>query len=55
LAVVVICHAVAHYGIWKKLAPHLPPALLGFSYATLLTLSLVLAPDASKAFIYFQF
>lgn len=55
MAVVVICHALAHYGIWRKLTVRSPAALLGFGYAAVLALSLVLAPDAGKAFIYFQF
>ena len=55
LAVVAVCHALAHFGVWKHLAVRLPSALLGFGYATALTLALVLAPDAGKAFIYFQF
>jgi alginate O-acetyltransferase complex protein AlgI len=55
LVVVVICHALAHYGIWKRLAVRFPAVLLGFGYAVVLTLALVLAPDAGKAFIYFQF
>ena len=53
--VVIICHALAHYGVWKKLAASSPAMLLGFGYAALLTLALVLTPDAGKAFIYFQF
>jgi len=53
--VVMICHALAHYGVWKKLAARLPAMLLGFGYAALLTLALVLTPDAGKAFSYFQF
>jgi alginate O-acetyltransferase complex protein AlgI len=55
VAIVVICHALAHYGIWKKLAFRTPAPLLGFSYAAVLILALVLTPDAGKAFIYFQF
>jgi alginate O-acetyltransferase complex protein AlgI len=55
VAIVVICHALAHYGIWKQLAVRVPAVLLGFAYASLLTLSLLVAPDAGKAFIYFQF
>ncbi len=54
-AIVLLCHALGYYGIWKKVAVRSPAALLGFGYAALLTLSLVLAPDAGKAFIYFQF
>jgi alginate O-acetyltransferase complex protein AlgI len=54
-AIVLLCHALGYYGIWKKVAVRSPAALLGFGYAALLTLSLVLASDAGKAFIYFQF
>jgi alginate O-acetyltransferase complex protein AlgI len=55
LIVVVISHLLAHWGLWKKLALRTPAPLMGFGYAAVLTLSLVLAPDAGKAFIYFQF
>jgi alginate O-acetyltransferase complex protein AlgI len=55
VAIVGICHALAHYGIWNKLAARSPAALLGFAYALVLTLALLLAPDTGKAFIYFQF
>lgn len=55
LAVVVVCHVFAHYGIGKKLTVRVPAMFIGFGYAAVLTLSLVLAPDAGKAFIYFQF
>ena len=33
----------------------LPAPALGFSYAIILTLALLLSPDTGKAFIYFQF
>jgi alginate O-acetyltransferase complex protein AlgI len=55
VAVVVVCHALAHTGLWKKLFVRLPAPVLGFGLATVLTLALVLAPDSNKAFIYFQF
>jgi alginate O-acetyltransferase complex protein AlgI len=55
VAVVALCHALAQRGFWKKLAIRLPSPVLGFGYAVVLTLALVLAPDAGKAFIYFQF
>jgi alginate O-acetyltransferase complex protein AlgI len=55
VAIVAICHALTHHGLWKQLAIRLPAALLGFGYAAVLTLALVLAPDTGKAFIYFQF
>jgi alginate O-acetyltransferase complex protein AlgI len=55
VAVVALCHALAAGGTWKRLAVRLPAPVLGFGYAAVLTLALVLAPDAGKAFIYFQF
>jgi alginate O-acetyltransferase complex protein AlgI len=55
VAVIVLCHALAQRGIWKKLAARLPAPVLGFGYAAVLSLSLVLAPVAGKTFIYFQF
>ncbi len=55
VAVVALCHALAHSGLWKKMAGRLPAPALGFGYAAVLCLALVLAPDNSKAFIYFQF
>jgi alginate O-acetyltransferase complex protein AlgI len=53
--VIAICHALAHSGSWKKIAVRLPAPLLGFGYATVLSLALLLAPDSGKSFIYFQF
>jgi alginate O-acetyltransferase complex protein AlgI len=53
--VVAICHLVAQRGVWKKAAEYAPAPVLGFGYAVVLTLALVLAPDSGKAFIYFQF
>ncbi|HEV3004125.1 MAG TPA: MBOAT family O-acyltransferase [Pirellulales bacterium] len=53
--VVLAAHALALSGAWRKLAPRLPAPVLGVSYATVLTLALLLAPDSGKAFIYFQF
>jgi alginate O-acetyltransferase complex protein AlgI len=55
VVVVVICHALAQRGFWKKLAVRLPPPVMGFGYAAILALALVLSPDSGKAFIYFQF
>ena len=48
-------HALALTGAWKKGSVRIPAPLLGVSYALVLTLALVLAPDSGKAFIYFQF
>jgi alginate O-acetyltransferase complex protein AlgI len=55
VAIVAVCHAVAQRGVWKRIAIRLPAPILGCGYAVVLTLALVLAPDAGKAFIYFQF
>ncbi len=50
-----ICHLLAQSGAWKRMAIHLPAPIMGFGYAVAMTMALVLAPDAGKAFIYFQF
>jgi alginate O-acetyltransferase complex protein AlgI len=55
LSIVVISHVVGRPDIWNRLAPRMPPAMLGFGYAATLSLTLLLAPDASTSFIYFQF
>lgn len=55
VAVVAVCHAVAQRGFWDRLSARLPAPMLGFGYAVVLSLALVLAPDSGKAFIYFQF
>jgi alginate O-acetyltransferase complex protein AlgI len=55
IVVVILCHFITQRGWWNKLAPRLPGPALGFGYAVLLSLTLVLAPDTGKAFIYFQF
>jgi alginate O-acetyltransferase complex protein AlgI len=55
VAVVALGHALGRRGRWQQLAAVLPSPLRGLGYAALLTLALVLAPDAHKAFIYFQF
>jgi alginate O-acetyltransferase complex protein AlgI len=53
--IVILCHAVTATGVWKRLAIRAPEPVLGCAYAALAILSLVLAPDSGKAFIYFQF
>jgi alginate O-acetyltransferase complex protein AlgI len=53
--IVLTCHVVVAAGLWMKLARRAPAPILGMSYALLLTLSLLLSPDTSKTFIYFQF
>jgi alginate O-acetyltransferase complex protein AlgI len=54
VAAVALCHYLGVRRIWKKTLPRLPAPVLGFGYATVLTVALVLAPGA-KTFIYFQF
>jgi len=53
--VVVLEHLAGRLQLWRRLEPRLPPAVLGVGYATAAAVALLLAPDASKAFIYFQF
>jgi alginate O-acetyltransferase complex protein AlgI len=55
VAVMAVCHALAVHGAWKRWAVRLPSPVLGFGYAAVLTLALLLVPDTGKAFIYFQF
>jgi alginate O-acetyltransferase complex protein AlgI len=55
VVVVALCHFIVHYGWWKKLAARLPAPVLGFGYAAMLTLAMLLAPAEGKQFIYFQF
>ncbi|MFN4261419.1 MAG: MBOAT family O-acyltransferase [Gemmataceae bacterium] len=55
LAVMLLCHILVQRGWWRRLAIRLPAPVMGFGYAAVLTLALMLAPDAGKAFIYFQF
>lgn len=53
--VLVIGHIITEKGWWAKWAPRLPAPAMGMGYALLLSLTLVLAPDNGKAFIYFVF
>jgi alginate O-acetyltransferase complex protein AlgI len=50
-----IGHLFTAKGWWRRLAPRLPPVALGWGYATVLTMTLILAPEPGKTFIYFQF
>jgi alginate O-acetyltransferase complex protein AlgI len=52
---VVIAHILGYYGMAKRILVRLPAPALGFSYAVLLAVTLLLSPDSGKAFIYFQF
>jgi alginate O-acetyltransferase complex protein AlgI len=55
LAAVALCHFLTVRGAWKQLWRRLPAPAMGFGYAAVLTLALVLAPGAGQTFIYFQF
>ena len=52
---VVLSYVLSQRGVWSKLTLRLPGPVLGFAYAALLTLSLLLSPELERAFIYFQF
>ncbi len=55
-ALTVICQVLGRPGVWPSLARRLPAPVLGFGYAAVLMLALLLTPDGSnKVFIYFQF
>jgi alginate O-acetyltransferase complex protein AlgI len=53
--ILAVGHALGGSGGWRWLAARTPSSLMGWGYALLLTLALVLAPPAGKAFVYFQF
>lgn len=53
--VVVIAHLLAQRDLWKKIVVHMPAPVLGFGYAAVVVLVLVLTPGTSQRFIYFQF
>jgi alginate O-acetyltransferase complex protein AlgI len=55
LVVLAVAHAAGASGWWKRMSWRLPAPALGAAYALLLNLALLLAPDAGKTFIYFQF
>jgi alginate O-acetyltransferase complex protein AlgI len=55
VAVMAVCHVLGQRGVGQKIAAKLPAPALGFGYAAVLTISLLLAPDAGQSFIYFQF
>jgi alginate O-acetyltransferase complex protein AlgI len=55
LLLVAVCHALGQNGLWKRLMLRVPAPITGFAYATAFAFAILLAPDNSKAFIYFQF
>ena len=54
-AAVALGHVVALRPEWRRWGLRLPGPVRGLGYASALTAALILAPGASKAFIYFQF
>jgi alginate O-acetyltransferase complex protein AlgI len=52
---VAAAHLGGVLGLGRKLDTRISPALVGFGYAAAVVLALLLAPDAGKTFIYFQF
>ena len=54
-AIVLVCHVLMYFGVWKRLAERLPGEVLGLAYAALFTVVLTLTPETGKVFIYFQF
>jgi alginate O-acetyltransferase complex protein AlgI len=53
--VVAFCHWVALQPWFRRLTIRAPAPVAGFSYALLLSFTMLLAPASGKAFIYFQF
>ncbi|HEY7326366.1 MAG TPA: MBOAT family protein [Gemmataceae bacterium] len=54
-SIMLIGHLLGRSGIWIRPALRLPAPMLGFSYALLFGLALLLEPQGAKPFIYFQF
>jgi len=55
LSVVIAGHLAGRYSLAKWCIPRFPVAGAALAYAVLFTLTLFLAPDSTKTFIYFQF
>jgi alginate O-acetyltransferase complex protein AlgI len=55
LAGVAIAHFCGVTGLAHRLDTRLPASAVGIAYAAAVVVALVLAPDAGKVFIYFQF
>lgn len=54
-AFVALCHALGYRDRWLGLWERIPVPVRGLGFGAALTVALLLAPGASKAFIYFQF
>lgn len=55
IAAVAIGHVLSQQRRWPRLAARIPSPIRGISYATALSVALLMAPAAGQAFIYFQF
>ena len=55
IAVVIVCHLIRRFDLWRKWYIQFPAPMLGFCYAVVVSLALFLAPVGNKPFIYFQF
>jgi alginate O-acetyltransferase complex protein AlgI len=55
VAVVAVAHVLGRRGLPAHVLPRVPAPILGCGYAMTLILALVLAPDATRPFVYFQF
>jgi hypothetical protein len=54
-AVVAFAHVLGQRNRWRSVWIRLPAPVRGLGYGALVALTLVVAPGATKAFIYFQF
>lgn len=52
---VALCQWLAASGAWRAVWPRIPSELQGLGYAACLTVAMILAPDQSQSFIYFDF
>jgi alginate O-acetyltransferase complex protein AlgI len=55
LAVVALAHVLGQRNLWRSVWDRLPAPVRGLGFGALAALTIVVAPGASKAFIYFQF
>jgi alginate O-acetyltransferase complex protein AlgI len=55
VAVVVLAHLAGREPLRRRLLEDIPLPVRGLGYGIILSLALVLAPDTTRAFIYFQF
>jgi alginate O-acetyltransferase complex protein AlgI len=55
LFIAAIAQVISARNRWPALLNRVPAPALGFAYAMVICLALVIAPQTDKAFIYFQF